>query len=156
MNADGVPSTPTSGPLGITESDKWRAARIGMAAETMLTDRVKISAEAAYLPWVQFNGTDQHFVGNPGMLASFSQEGASSGHGVQIEVLMSYYLTPQWSVGVGGRYWGLWTSNGWELCMFGCGGPSSPPQSLRAQAAQAGAFFQTSYRFDWGRAIGAR
>jgi opacity protein-like surface antigen len=144
---------PTSGSPVITESDAWRAARIGVAGETMLTDRIKISAEAAYLPSVKFNDTDQHFVGNTGTLAEIFPANAN-GRGVQVEAILSYYLTPRWNIGIGGRYWGLWTNpNGQLNCTFGCGATPTPPQFFRAQVEQLGAFVQTSYRFDWAGSV---
>jgi opacity protein-like surface antigen len=147
---------PTYGSPVITENDKWEAVRIGVAAETMLTDRVEISGEAAYLPRVWFNGLDQHFVGNTGVLAEvFPASG--NGSGVQVETLLSYYLTSQWSVGAGGRYWGMWTTpNGQWNCTFGCGGTFAAPQFYKAQVEQLGAFVQTSYKFDWGGSVVAR
>jgi ABC transporter substrate binding protein len=75
---------PTSGSPVITENDKWDAVRIGIAAETMLTNLVKISGEAAYLPGVQFNGVDRHFIGNTGVLTEiFPASGKRNG--VQLE-----------------------------------------------------------------------
>jgi hypothetical protein len=60
---------PTSGSPVVSESDQWHAMRVGMAGETMLTDRVRIGVDAAYLPWVSFSDLDQHFVGNTGVCA---------------------------------------------------------------------------------------
>ncbi len=154
---------PTSGSPVITENDKWDAVRIGVAAETMLTNQVKISGDAAYLPRVHFNGVDQHFIGNTGALAEIFPA-SGKGNGVQLETLVSYYLTPQWSVGVGGRYWGMWTTTkgqlGESLCTI-CS-PTIPPASVppflfKAQVEQLGAFVQTSYKFDWyGAAVATR
>jgi outer membrane protease len=143
----------TAGAPVITESDKWKAARIGVAAETMLTDRIKISAEAAYLPWVDHNGFDQHFVANTGTLATITPA-SGGGRGVQIEGSISYYITPQWSVGLGGRYWGMWTGlDGQRSCTFGCPAADLAPQFYRAQVEQLGGFFQTSYKFDLNSAV---
>jgi outer membrane protease len=144
-----IPAVLTSGSANITENDKWRAARIGVAGEAMLTDRVKLSGEVAYLPWVHFDGIDQHFFGNSGILAeNFPESG--NGRGVQVEALVFYYLTPQWSVGVGGRYWGMWTTSGQMNCTFGagglCGATPTPPQFFKAQVEQAGVLVQTSYK----------
>jgi hypothetical protein len=146
---------PTSGSPVITETDKWDAVRIGIAAEAMLTERVKISLDAAYLPWVWFNGLDQHFIGNTGVLAEiFSASG--KGSGVQLEALLSYYVTPQWSVGLGGRYWGMWTTTGQYNCTVGCPAEFlTPTTNFKAQVEQIGAFVQTSYKFDWGGSIAA-
>jgi opacity protein-like surface antigen len=150
-----TPPVPASRSPVVTENDKWSAVRVGMSAETMLTDRVKLSADVAYLPWVRFNDIDQHFVGNTGTLAEIFPANAN-GSGVQVEATLSYYLTPQWSVGVGGRYWGLWTSpSGQFNCTVGCAATPTVPQYFRAQVEQLGAFVQTSYRFDWNRLMAA-
>ena len=144
---------PTSGSPVITETDRWDAVRIGVAAETMLTDRVKVSGEAAYLPWVWMSSLDQHFVGNTGVLAEIFTA-AGKGSGVQLEAMASYYLTPQWSVGLGGRYWGMWTSIASTLnCPVGCG--VYPTSFFKAQVEQLGAFVQMSYKFDWGGSVAA-
>ena len=149
-NINCIPAVPTSGSPVITENDNWQAARIGLAGETMLTDRVKISGEVAYLPWAQFNGVDQHFFGNSGILASDNPE-SGRGQGVQLEALASYYITPEWSVGLGGRYWGMWTTNGQIVRDYSAGvippAPTTPPQFFKAQVEQAGVFVQASYKF---------
>jgi hypothetical protein len=142
---------PTSGSPVITEGDRWQAVRIGVAAETMLTDRIKLSGEAIYLPSVRFNGVDQHFIGNTGVLAELIPA-SGRGQGVQLEAVASYYLTPQWSVGLGGRYWGMWTSPTGQL-NFTFPPPPTQPQFFRAQVEQLGAFVQTSYKFDWNGAV---
>jgi outer membrane protein with beta-barrel domain len=144
---------PTSGSPVITENDKWTAARIGVSAETMLTDRIKISGEVAYLPWVNHTSLDQHFVGNTGALAEI-MPASGSGRGVQIEAVISYFVTPHWSVGLGGRYWSMWTTpDGQRNCTFGCPAADLAPQFYRAQVEQIGGFFQTSYKFDWNGAV---
>jgi opacity protein-like surface antigen/outer membrane protease len=146
-----TPPVPTSGSPGITEDDKWSALRIGIAGETMLTENIKLSGEVAYLPWVKFTGVDDHFFGNLGMLAEeFPASG--NGQGVQLEALLSYYFTPQLSIGVGGRYWAMWTTSGTISCTFdvtgNCGPTPTPPQFFKAVVEQAGVIVQASYRFD--------
>jgi Omptin family len=146
-----TPAVPTSGSPGITEDDKWSALRIGIAGETMLTENIKLSGEVAYLPWVKFTGVDDHFFGNLGMLAEeFPASG--NGQGVQLEALLSYYFTPQFSIGVGGRYWAMWTTDGTISCTFdvtgNCGPTPTPPQFFKAVVEQAGVIVQASYRFD--------
>jgi hypothetical protein len=146
-NINCIPNTPTTGAATITETDHWDALRIGAAVEAMLTPQVKLSADIAYLPYVSFNGFDNHFFGNSGVLGeTFSETG--SGQGVQLEGVVSYLFTPNFSVGVGGRYWGLWTTSGTinrtfsALC--GCG---STPGFFKGTAEEAGAFLQASYKF---------
>jgi opacity protein-like surface antigen len=123
----------------IQEINKWQALRIGIAGEMMLGDRVKLGGEVAYLPFLHFDGLDNHF------RDPFTQFPASSngGHGVQAEALLSYYLTDRLSLGVGGRYWGLWTTNG-QLTSTAAPGVT---RFYRAAFEQAGVFVQTAYLF---------
>jgi hypothetical protein len=43
--------------LVITENDTWNSLRVGISGDIMVTDRFKLGADVAYLPFVQFNGT---------------------------------------------------------------------------------------------------
>jgi hypothetical protein len=77
---------------------------------------------------------------------------SGKGEGVQLDASLSYYLTPQWSVGVGGRYWGLWTAPTGNLT-FTFPPPTTAPQYFKAQVEQLGGFVQTSYKFDWSGTV---
>lgn len=89
-------------------------ARAGIAAETLLTDRIKSAVKLPISRRVWFNWLDQQFFGNTGVLAAISPA-TRKGTGVQLEAMLCYYVTPQWSIGVGGRYWAMWTSSGTSL-----------------------------------------
>jgi opacity protein-like surface antigen len=146
-----VPPVPATGSAVITEHDKWQSVRFGVAGETMLTPRIKLSAEVAYLPYVKFTGEDHHIFGNSGILAEVFPE-TGTGRGVQLEGLLSYYMTRRFSMGVGGRYWAMWTTNGEYSCSYGapgtpCAGAAPTPQfPFRAAVEQTSAFVQASYR----------
>jgi hypothetical protein len=141
-------NVPTSGLPIITETDHWDALRIGAAGEMMLTPHVKLSADVAYLPWVKFDGVDDHFFGNTGVLASVNPEWGHRGQGVMIDAIASYYFTPQLSIGIGGRYWGVWMNNAAVNRTFEAGSDTvpTPPQFFKANVEQAGAFVQMSYK----------
>jgi opacity protein-like surface antigen len=124
------------------EIDKWQALRVGVAGEMMLTDRVKLGGDVAYLPFVHFEGQDNHFR-NPIVQFPASSNG---GHGVQAEALLSYYVTDRLSFGVGGRYWGVWTTDG-EFRFARVGDTPGPARFYRAAFEQAGVFVQTAYLF---------
>ena len=85
--------------LGLTESDSFNSLRVGLSSEVMLTERLRLTADAAYVPWVSFSGTDDHLLRQLLLLES------AHGNGVMLEASLDYYLTPAWSVGVGARYW---------------------------------------------------
>jgi hypothetical protein len=133
----------------IAENDIWQALRIGLVGDLMLTDRVKVSGEAAYLPYVNFDGIDHHFSGNTGVLASIFPKSSNGGRGVQLEALLSYDITPQFSVGLGGRYWAMWTTNGvYYNCTFNTPMVACTTTFPSKQAVeQAGVFLQATYKF---------
>jgi hypothetical protein len=143
-----IPPIPITGSPPITENATWRALRVGAAGETMLSSRLKLSGDIAYLPYVRLKAVDQHFFGNTGILATDNPE-SGHGRGVQAETVLSYYLTPQFSVGVGGRYWGLWTSSGTIIRDFDARGIPTPTlaQNFKAASEQIGGFVQASYKF---------
>jgi aryl-phospho-beta-D-glucosidase BglC (GH1 family) len=125
----------------ITESDTWNSARVGFSAETQLFDRWKLSGDVAYVPYTKFTGTDNHFLRDLVI--------AESGHGqgVQAEAFLNYYVTDALSLGIGGRYWALWTTSGSDTFIFSgvSNGPSSRNDTFRAE--RAGVTFQGSYKF---------
>lgn len=106
-----IPPVPSTGAPIITEDDTWQALRVGVAGEVMVSPQIKLSADAAYLPYATVSGVDDHFFGNTGVLNRFFSE-SGTGQGVQIEALLAYYITPQFSVGIGGRFWSAWTTAG--------------------------------------------
>jgi hypothetical protein len=128
----------------------WNALRLGAAADLMLTPRLRLIADAAWLPDVRFEGLDIHVGADNGGPQS------GSGRGVQLEAILSYYLTDQFSVGVGGRYWAMWVPNGTTTFLSN----GIPPERLAAEQAagggtapqrfaaeQAAVFLQASYKF---------
>jgi hypothetical protein len=141
-----IPPIPVNDSAPLTENATWRALRVGAGGETMLSGRLKLGGEVAYLPYVQLNAIDQHFFANTGILATDSSE-KGHGQGVQAEAVLSYYLSPQLSLGVGARYWGLWTTSGTIVRDFDARGLSMPSltQNFKAMSEQVGAFVQASY-----------
>jgi len=59
QNSDCDPSIPNS-TLVITEDNRWDSFRLGMNGVVTLVDRLTLTADAAYLPYVAFQGTDNH------------------------------------------------------------------------------------------------
>jgi len=135
-NSDCVPALPSS-ILGITEYDKWHALRVGAAVDVPLAPRLSVSGEAAYLPYVSFSGTDNH------VLRQLLSPENGHGIGVQLEAILSYAVTDALRIGVGGRYWSMWTTSG-EV-NFGGTGTIIP---MRYAVEQAHLLVQGAYRFD--------
>jgi opacity protein-like surface antigen len=130
--------------LGISEEDSFQALRVGLSSEFMLTDRLRLTADAAYLPAVNFSGLNHH---NAREL--LLPEAASSGDGVMLEAILNYQLTNAWSIGAGGRYW-AWNTNTGTVVFnnLGLGGPLPPAQLARYTTERYGGFLQASYT--WG------
>ncbi len=120
----------------ITEDDTWRSLRLGTAVDIALAPRLTLAGEAAYLPYVNFSGTDDH------VLRSLLSPEDGHGVGIQLEATLSYALTDALSIGVGGRYWSMWTTSG-EVD-FGGTGELVP---MRYAAEQAHLLVQGSYKF---------
>ena len=106
LPASGICAPAINGTRVITETDRWHALRVGANAEVMLFERVKLNADIAYLPYVKFSGVDNHW------LRDLVIDESGHGRGVQAELIVSYQVTPQLSVGAGGRYWAAWTTRG--------------------------------------------
>ncbi len=123
---------------GIEEDDTWEALRLGVAANVEVAERITLEGEAAYLPYVSFSGIDDHILRN--LLSPEDGEGT----GVQLEAAVSYALTDAFSVGVGGRYWAMWTTSG--TVNFGGTGIIIP---MRYASEQAQLFVQGSYKFGY-------
>jgi hypothetical protein len=109
-----------------------------------------MSGDVAYLPYAHFTGLDTHALRQPVTL--FPQEG--TGHGVQAEVILSYFVTERLTVGVGARYWSMWTTNASQACTGVCnlitpgaGVTSEPPSPFTTSTQRYGTFAQLAYRF---------
>lgn len=134
QNSDCHPPIPTS-TEAISEDDTWRAMRLGIAGDLQLVPGLTLSADAAYLPYVRINGVDDH------VLRSLLSPEHGSGNGTQLELILNYAVTERLSIGVGGRYWAMWTKDG--LVNFG----GDVPVPMRFSVEQAALLFQGSYTF---------
>lgn len=158
MDAHGVtqlanPSGP-SGPIPptghavITQEATWQSLRLGVSAAFNLAPRVRLSADAAFLPYVEVDAEDRHYFGNTPDVASINP---LNGHGVgtQLEAMLTYDVAERWSIGIGARYWSMWTTEASMIRSFDASGPADGPiQHLKIDTERAGVFGQVSYRFD--------
>jgi hypothetical protein len=134
--------------LGITEDARFQFARLGILAEWSLLDCLKLSAEAAWLPYVTLNAEDTHWLRLGTTTNSISgpipERGADMG--IQIEALLSYQFTDAFSFGVGGRYWYLQTkgTTDFENVIVNFPGPTAQPVNFTT--TRYGAFLQGAYK----------
>ncbi|AMA59921.1 hypothetical protein BCCGELA001_29180 [Bradyrhizobium sp. CCGE-LA001] len=136
--------------IGSQDTD-WNALRVGISAETTLLDRWRINADIAYLPWTDFRGRDNHLLRHSTTFDD--QRGSGGGGGVQLEAALSYSITKNVSVGIGGRYWAMWTPNQRKLLQTTAEAENSypvtyGPSSSNYRMERWGTFFQASYKFD--------
>jgi hypothetical protein len=110
-----IPAIPVN-TLGISQDNRWDSWRLGVVGDFNLGARWKLTAEAAYArTWL--DGADTHHLRTPPACnAPFCFAGPlkedGDGHGVQLEAVLSYQVTDQFNLGVGGRYWHLETNDG--------------------------------------------
>lgn len=149
LPASGICSPPFAG-FVLGENDRWRALRLGTAAEVMLTPSLKLTADVAYLPWVKFDGQDFH------PQRPFVADEWGQGIGAQAELFVTWYVTPQISVGAGGRYWAMWTTSGSACRQPPNGDCPVPLQDMQFKTERFGALFQAAYRWDAPAAVVAR
>jgi hypothetical protein len=117
---------------------------VGMVPETVVWDRFWMSGDVAYLPYAHLTGLDTHALRQP--VTFFPEKG--TGHGVQAEISLSYFVTEKLTLGVGARYWSMWTTDASQTCTGECGGaPSAPPGPVTANTQRYGIFAQLGYRF---------
>jgi opacity protein-like surface antigen len=129
--------------IGIAQSNTWHSLRIGAGGEIFIGP-VRLSAEAAYLPYVRFQGEDYHFAPSGQLDRPFSEWG--HGSGAQFEAFATYNITPRFSVGLGGRYWAMWTTSA-KSTENSNNLPPQEHQNHKFATEQAGLLFQASYKF---------
>jgi opacity protein-like surface antigen len=126
----------------ISEDDTVHALRFGVAGQVALAPNLKLSAEAAYLPYARLTALDGHLQRTD--VSNIWSPGFADGRGVQLEAILSYALTPNFDIGVGGRYWATWFTG--DAYTNGFGKPC-PCQTLPMRMERYGTFVQASYKF---------
>lgn len=128
--------------LGIAEEDKFKSLRVGLTSQFALTDRLSLISEAAYLPYINFTGQDDH---NARELI-ITEKSTNDGDGVMLESILNYQLTHSWNIGLGGRYW-VWNMHKGSVNFKFLGNDEEDgTQAARFNAERYGVFLQASYR----------
>ncbi|MGA3309848.1 MAG: outer membrane beta-barrel protein [Xanthobacteraceae bacterium] len=144
LPANGICNPPSSGFI-LGENDNWQSLRIGANAEAQLAEQWKLVADVAFLPYVQLNGQNFH------PMIPFIADETGTGIGTQAELFLNYYLTPQFSVGIGGRYWAMWTTSGTNCREppqpTGTAACPAPLQDQQVKTERYGLLLQAAYRF---------
>jgi outer membrane protease len=139
-----VPTIPTS-TLVITQENRWHSLRIGMAGDVMLTPNLRLSAEAAYLPYVKLDGRDWHWL-RIGTDFNGPTPETGRGTGAQFEAVLSYMVNEYVTIGVGGRYWRLNAPKGtahFDQSVIG----GANPQVEKFKTDRYGVFVQAGVKY---------
>ncbi len=106
-----VPDIATSVAV-ISQENDWHSLRVGLTGEVALGDRITVSAQGAWLPYVHLDGADSHLLesatppaASPERFPKTETAGATSS-----KAWLESSVTNRFSVGVGGRYWHMQTS----------------------------------------------
>jgi hypothetical protein len=139
----------TSDIKAITEDTNWQFARVGFWGEVKLLDRLKLSGEVAWLPFLQLGAHDFHWLRlgqTPFAISGPIPEGGG-GTGFQVEALLSYQLNERFSFGLGWRYWFLETRGTTDFESVIVAFPNPVAQPLNFSTTRYGGFAQGAYRF---------
>jgi hypothetical protein len=123
----------------ISQRADWTSVRLGLAAEWNATNRIKLSGNAAWLPFVNLDATDSHLL-RPDLSGGIPETG--TGSGVQLEAIASYALSDSFAIGVGGRYWYMQAQGRADFTRVG-----GAAQSESVKSERYGVFLQGTYTF---------
>lgn len=148
--SDCVPAIPST-QLGISENDSWNSLRVGVNSDVTLLPGLRLNTDAAVLPYTQFSGVDIHWLRTD--VANQTSPETGRGIGVQLDAILSYAVTPAFTVGAGGRYWAMWTSDNSYTNAFGT---PCPCQTLPVKTERFGLLVQADYKFGVPGALALR
>jgi hypothetical protein len=138
-----VPSIPSSVRV-LSQLYNWYSARVGAAGEVTLAPNLKLSGDAAYLPYVNLKGADTHWLR---LGIDFNGPTPETGHGtgMQFESVLSYNFNQYLTLGVGGRYWRMDAPHG--EARFDVSAPGASAQVEKFQTNRYGAFIQLGLKY---------
>ena len=127
------------------ENERWNSMRLGLSGEYMITDRLKIMGDAAWLPVSNLTAYDNHWLRaniNP------LKEVGNSSKNYQLEAVLSYKVTEKVSLGVGARHWHFEASGHTQFP----GVTSTSPMKFKSDRTTI--FTQLSYTFGGEKVAG--
>jgi outer membrane protease len=131
----------------ITQSYRWSSVRLGIAGEVELLPNLKLSGDAAWLPYTSLRGSDTHWLrlgsGPTDFTGATPQTG--SGTGMQFEGIATYMFTNNVTLGVGGRYWRMEAPN--AKAHFEDSTLNGGPQVEKVKMDRYGVFVQLGVKY---------
>ncbi len=96
----------------VTYDTTWNAIRLGADARVQVTDRWSVSGEVAFVPYAWLTNDDSHLLRTDlGAVPNIITHGWR-GMGAEAEAFVNYRVLPNFELGVGARYWGIFTQAG--------------------------------------------
>ena len=138
------PAAVSAANLVISDEGRWNSVRLGLAAELALPAGFSVRAEAAWLPYMNFNGGNDHWLREPDDFSGTIPETGTGSNGYQVEGEIDYALAQNFAVGIGGRYWSM---NAKGEAQFQEVTSNGAPQVATFQTQRTQVFVQTTYRF---------
>jgi len=90
----------------ITNDVRWRSLRVGVAGRAALGERLRVLADAAWVPYAQLRNDDSHYLrADLGPVPNVITEGRGSG--VQLDLEARFAVHERLEFGVGVRHWRL-------------------------------------------------
>jgi opacity protein-like surface antigen/outer membrane protease len=130
--------------LTISDEGQWNSIRLGLAAQLTLPAGFSVRAEAAWLPYMTFNGNNDHWLREPEDFSGAIPESGSGWNGFQAEGEINYALSSNFDVGIGGRYWAM---NAKGHANFQAVTADGGPQVATFATQTAQGFVQSAYHF---------
>ena len=101
----GSPNLPESVRV-ITNDVLWRSLRLGIAGRAVVTSKLRVLADLAFVPYSRIANDDSHYLrADLGPVPNVITSGRGSG--VQLELELRYALSDRLEAGVGVRHWQL-------------------------------------------------
>ena len=98
----------------ITNETTWHSLRLGLAASARLTERTRLTIDAALIPYSAVRDEDSHYLrtssSDLGPVPNIIMEG--SGKGFQLDMELRHAIRENWELGAGLRYWYLRATRG--------------------------------------------
>jgi hypothetical protein len=127
--------------LFLQEMDTWISWRLGTSAVLVVAPGLRLVGDFAYLPVVRYSGIDNH-PQRAGEEAITLSPAHGDGTGVQVEGVIAYDVTREFSLGLGARYWAMQiptrTTNFFSTNVF---------YNERFATEQTAVFAQGTYKF---------
>jgi hypothetical protein len=128
-DVDAYGITQTADPLGVGAGDlpdsvlvisnkaQWTSLRLGLAANLAFSERGRLVADLAYVPYSKMRNEDSHHLRSDlGPVPNVIKEGV--GTGVQLDLELQYVVFARATLGVGVRYWRLKAEHGTDNIDF--------------------------------------